>query len=368
MKGERERALAVLAGRKPDRIPWFGDLSYWLSYLRAEDALPDCYTGKGVYSFYRELGVGFYLQGYYPFVPSCDGVEVRTVRVEGKRKTTVVRTPIGELSSTEEYLADSYSWGTTEYLVKDPRDLRTLRYWYESMHYESDYDEAGKRLGLVGDDGLVLCYMPKSPLMQMITSFAGVESTIYALMDEPQEMEATFRVLEARADEAAAVAIASPAECLMIPENLSSEVVGKDLFRQYIEAYHKLWTGKIREAGKYSFIHMDGTLRGLLAEVGSVGFDALEALTPLPAGDLRLDELRPLMGDGSVLWGGLPGALFAPDVEDSFFEEYLIETLETMKCDPACVLGVADQVPPHANRDRIARVAELVDSYGRYDR
>jgi hypothetical protein len=39
-------------------------------------------------------------------------------------------------------------------------------------------------------------------------------------------------------------------------------------------------------AGKYSFIHIDGTMAGLLNQEVSVGFSVLEALTPHPVGDL----------------------------------------------------------------------------------
>jgi len=48
---------------------------------------------------------------------------------------------------------------------------------------------------------------------------------------------------------------------------------------------------RIHAAGKYSFVHMDGVLAGLIGEVASTGFDVLEALTPAPVGDLALEDL-----------------------------------------------------------------------------
>ena len=53
----------------------------------------------------------------------------------------------------------------------------------------------------------------------------------------------------------------------MIPENLSSEVVGKRLYKKYVRAARQHWAQRIRDAGKFSFVHMDGTLRGLIREV-----------------------------------------------------------------------------------------------------
>ena len=95
----------------------------------------------------------------------------------------------------------------------------------------------------------------------------------------------------------------SPAEVLMIPENLSSEMVGPDLFKLYMYDYQKEWTAKIRDAGKYSFIHIDGTLGGLLEHEAAVGFSVLEALTPYPVGDVRFEELESLAGIQKVFSG-----------------------------------------------------------------
>ncbi|NLG52324.1 MAG: hypothetical protein GX552_19635, partial [Chloroflexi bacterium] len=127
------------------------------------------------------------------------------------------------------------------------------------------------------------------------------------------------------------------------------------------------WTEAIREAGKVSFIHMDGTLRGLLSRVGAAGFDVIEAVTPQPVGDMSMSELRALAGPGPILWGGLPGIYFTALVSDAEFERLVREVLEVMVADKRMVLGVADQVPPDGLRSRVAQVVELVERYGRYE-
>ena len=38
---ERERALAVLSGKKPDLIPWYADLAYWMDYLNTDNLMPE---------------------------------------------------------------------------------------------------------------------------------------------------------------------------------------------------------------------------------------------------------------------------------------------------------------------------------------
>jgi hypothetical protein len=360
----QQRVLAVLRGEQPDAVPWFGDLDYWLGYLRRAGLLAERYQGDGLFQLHRDLGVGFYLQGYFPYTMHYDG-EASAVEEQGMRICTV-RTPHGSLRQVEQYLPDSFCWGIIEHYVKDWRDLAALRYWYEHTSYEPDYALAHRRHELIGDGGIVLCYAPKSPLMEMIALLSGIETTIYAMMDAPDEWAETMSVLERKADQAAAISVASPAQAIMIPENLSSEVVGKRLFEHYLRPYQARWVQRIRAAGKYSFVHMDGTLAGLISEVASIGFDVLEALTPAPVGDLPLEQLGSRVEQHTIVWGGLPGLYFTDIISDAEFDAFVIYTLEVMKTVPRYVLGVADQVPPLARWERIRRVAELVEQYGRY--
>ena len=223
-----------------------------------------------------------------------------------------------------------------------------------------------RRKALIGDQGVLLAYLPRSPLMQLIVEMAGIEVITELWADAPRELEETLRLMEYSHDQAAAIALASPAECLMIPENLSSEMVGRRFYEQYLRGYEQKWIERIRQAGKYSFIHMDGTLRGLLRQVSSVGFDVVEAVTPAPVGDLSFEEMRQWAGPQQILWGGLPGIYFTNLVSDAEFERFVRQALTVLTRQPNAVLGVADQVPPGGLRRRVARVAELVERYGAY--
>ena len=361
----RGRALSVLNHRAPDVVPWLGDLAYWVTWLNGADLMPDRYKGEGLYQLHRDLGVGFYLQGYFPFKEIHDGVEVLDERANG-RQVTRVRTPYGDIQETHEYLPDSYTSARTEHFIKSWRDLAPLRYLYEHTFYEPNYDLAARRYDLVGDNGLVLCYLPKSPFMELVALKAGIEAVTYALTDARAEFEETLAVMTRKHDEAAEIALASPAECLMIPENLSSESVGKRLYTRYVRPYEARWIERIRAVGKYSYIHIDGTLRGLMREVSQTGFTVLEAVTPEPSGDIPVEELWKWAEPNTIIWGGLPGLMFSDLVSDAEFDVFVIRVLDVFKTEPRYVLGVADQVPPLARWERIARVRELVEKHGYY--
>jgi hypothetical protein len=365
---DRERIITFLNGGTPDRVPWLADLTYWAGAMEKRREVPPGFQSTpAYYDFHRDLGAGFYLQGYEPYRPVYDG-GVRVVQSDrGRVRHVEVRTPIGNLSEDWTYLPESYAEAPTGHLLKSPADLASFRYWVEHTRYEPDYAEAQRRCDLVRDLGVVLCYLPKTPLMQLVALYAGIETVVNLWTEAPDELDETLQALERKSDEAAEIALASPAECLMIPENLSSEVVGVRFFERYLRGYETKWAARIRAAGKTSFVHMDGTLRGLIRQVASTGIAVIEAATPKPVGDLTFPEMRALAGPGTILWGGVPGVYFTPLVDDAEFDRFVIEVLDVMRRDRRCVLGVADQVPPDGLRSRVARVAELADQHGRYE-
>ncbi len=278
-----------------------------------------------------------------------------------------ISTPIGSVRECWEYIPTSFSDAPVEHFMKSEADIPVMKYIYENTRFESDYDQAYLRKKQVGDQGVVLCYLPKSPFMHLLALEAGVMAVTMAALTSPEEFKDLLDTMKKAFDQAAQIAVDSPAEVLMIPENLSSEMVGPDLFKLYMYDYQKEWTTKIREAGKFSFIHIDGTLAGLLKQEAEVGFTVLEALTPHPVGDMKWEDLEPFIGDSkSILWGGIPGSYFTNCVDDEEFDRFVMYLLSVMVKKPRFVLGVADQVPPDGLERRVKRVSELVNEFGFY--
>ena len=215
---------------------------------------------------------------------------------------------------------NSFAEAPTEHLVKSAADLRAYRYFHENTRYEPDYAFAERRRAQVGDMGLVLCYLPKSPLMQLIALDAGLTTVFEIFIDAGEEFRKTLEVVRRSHDAAAQIAVESPAEILMIPENLSSECVGKTFYEMFMRDYEETWARRIREAGKFSCIHLDGTMKGLLRETCSTSLTFIEALTPAPAGDLEIEKWAEWSGNSrTILWGGVPGVFFTGLVSDEEF-------------------------------------------------
>jgi hypothetical protein len=362
---ERERVLAAMGAGRPDVVPWFGDLDYWVSSMRHANTLPPEYAGpEGYQRLHRDLGVGFYLQGDFPWTGATPGQTIEEAR-NGNVLRKTWRTPAGVLTEEQEWLPSTYSWAARKHLVEEPADIAPFLWHIEHTEVTADYGATLRRRDLVGDNGITLSYLPRSPFMDLVTGICGLERLVFLLADHEEEMRALLAAMERLAGRCAEIAVSSPAECLMIPENLSSEMIGDRYYREWLQPFEARWIARIRAAGKRSFIHMDGTLRGLLRAVAGTGFDVLEALTPVPSGDMTWQEVSAAVPPGTTAWGGLPGIVFTPLVSDADFERHVIETLTVMKTRPGSVLGVADQVPPNGTGERVRRVRELVERHGR---
>lgn len=364
---ERERILTLLAGGKPDRVPWFGDLDYWATSLIGRGVKPKNFKESAEYiEWHRALGVGFYLQGYFPFRTVIENCRV-TERREGALRRRRIETPRGVLTETWTWLSESFSEAPTERLVKSAADLKAYRCVFENTRYEPEYAFAERRQRQVAEIGVVLCYLPKSPFMQMVALDAGIVAVTEIFADDPGQLADTLASVRLAHDEAARIALESPAEILMIPENLSSEVVGPRFYELYMRDYHETWAARIAAAGKFSCVHLDGTLKGLLGQVCGAGFTFIEAMTPAPVGDLEVEKWAEWSRNpNTVLWGGLPGVYFTDKVSDAEFERHVKAVLRVMTSRPRYVLGVADQVPPDGLERRVRQVAELVARYGSY--
>ncbi len=363
----RERVLAVLKGEKADMVPWYADLDYYTTAQISRGKRPAGFKESDQYiEWHRTLRTGFYLQGYFPFREIIENCEVQEWK-EGNRRYREIRTPKGTLKECWLWSDITYSEAPVERLLKTPAEMEAYAYLYANTRYEPDYALAEKRRRQVGEMGVVLCYLPRTPFMRMVAIDSGIENVALLHADAPERFTRMFAAVSESLDRASQIALESPAEILMMPENLSAESVGPRFFELFLKDFQTRWSRRIIDAGKFSCIHMDGTLAGLLREESRIGLTFIEAMTPKPVGDLPISEwARYRDGSRTVYWGGIPGSYFTPAVSDGEFDRHVKEVLAVMREDRRMVLGVADQVPPDGLESRVSRVQELVEKHGRY--
>ncbi|MGD9496068.1 MAG: uroporphyrinogen decarboxylase family protein [Armatimonadota bacterium] len=363
---QRERLLAPFRGVRPDRPAWAADLSYWYTAMEQMGRLEARYAGEeGYQRLHEDLGVCvYYGRGGATYRGRCDGVETG-VHQEGRVRTRWWRTPAGEISDRWDYLEQAHCWAHTQYAVKTLADLRVVQDIFARTRYEPAPESFLRASAAIGDAGLPICAVPRSPLPALMTDWCGVVTTSYLLADEPAAVEDTLATIDQAVDAAFAAICEGPAELLHCCDNLDSNTY-TSLFDRYMREYYARRLAQLHAAGKCVVTHLDGFVRGLLPRLCAVGFDGIESITPAPVGDVEIEELRALCGtDRTIIWGGIPGAMFAPPWTAAAMREHTIRLLDALAPGGRLVVGSADQVPPDGDIELCRLIAQTIDEHSR---
>ena len=121
--------MAVFTGEVPDRMPWFSDLSYWVTGQRQMGTLPEKYEGnEGYLRLHQDLGVGIFAFAPPVHRTTRDKEIFKTsTKQEGDVRIHETQTPEGMLHTVHRYSDVTFSNAPLEYAVRTPDDLRALR-------------------------------------------------------------------------------------------------------------------------------------------------------------------------------------------------------------------------------------------------
>jgi uroporphyrinogen-III decarboxylase len=159
---------------------------------------------------------------------------------------------------------------------------------------------------------------------------------------------------------------ASPAEIILLGDNFSSDIQPPRFFETWSRGYYVEAVRRLHAAGKFVAVHIDGRLRGALAMIRDTGADAADAVTPAPTGDLTAEQCRGEAGTDFLLSGGVPPALWLPNVSEERFRRSAMEWLDLRRTSPRLIANAGDQVPPGADLKRIEILRDLAESHGRF--
>ena len=371
----RERILSVYEGETPDVVPYMLDLSHW--FYEREKRAWDLSVGyvepeRALIETHRELGVGFYLPNLAAFVSTHDGPGVRTsverIDSEGRSPSICWRIEAmgGAIERVRTWDPSTYSWGIDDWGIRNERDLAV---WHAAMtgrRFVPHWDRWHAWNDCVGDTGVVYIPGGYSAIGQLLNLWMGVEETIFAVNDSPDLLHGVVDEVNRNNLEFVDLLCQSPAEVVVMSDNISSDVQPPSFFEEWSRAYYTEAVRRLHGAGKYVAIHIDGRLKGALAMVRETGADAADAVTPKPMGDLTAEECRMEAGPDFILSGGVSPDLWLPGAPLERFVAAVTRWLALRESGPRLIANAGDQVPPGADPDRILLMRTLVEEGGRY--
>ena len=344
----RERVETVLAGGLPDRVPWL---------IYSDHLSRGSFERK-----MRNMGLGLDVRCSV-HKTSMPNVRVE-VRVEGDYEYRIYRTPNGDLSikvrTGLQFQFPRGSW-ITEHPVKEISDIKVLKFMIEDTVYEPDYDTYKQLDEELGEDGVVTVGADYTPLMKIILVYMGFRTFAIMLKRNPEAIVELIEAIDRKYVEMYRIIADSPADIVRIGDNVDSVFVSPAIFEKYCLPYYNKYIDILREKGKIVTSHMDGRLKILKDLIAKTKFNAIEAFTPPPLGDLHPREAKEAWKD-KVIWMNFPESVFLKTPKE--IRDYTISLLEGIAPGKGYIISVTEDIHPEHFRKGIGIVTQTIHKYG----
>jgi len=325
MMTSRERLLAVLNGRMPDRVPISSyelvgyNSQAWenreVSYAHLMDTIrasTDCIcmweptpiAGGAPSAVNDERALATSSQTF--LVSSNPApMEVETRR-EGD--TVIVHrtlhTPTGDLTQTTRASDNVHTVWQVEHWCKSLDDVdRALSVPYQPVDYATS--DLARIHAEVGEHGIVMTSIA-DPLWLAADLMAFGEYTIWA-MTETEHFARTVAALHERVMENLRRMLDTPVDLYRIagPEYATPPFLPPRLFQRFVVPYVAEMVDLIHSRGAKVRLHCHGKIRRVLDMILETGADGLDPCEPPPDGDIGLAELKVHTAGRLCLFGNI---------------------------------------------------------------
>jgi len=355
----RERMLAAYHNQKADRTA-LGIYSRYLLRGSAERAFRDC--GLGIIEYHpvtTMLAPPWHnYSGYISEVKNVD-LDIRYIWEQGhlyERRT--YQTPIGEVYAEIGQSAGAGSEHIRKYYIKDIEDYKILQYIVENTVIKSNENGIQRKKHDLGEDGVVLGRLDRSPYQKLLIELAGAEQFLVDLYTDPDPVLELMHAMEVKMDEVFVMAAASSADVIWQPENVTSDMTPPDNFEKYCMPFYNKRCKILRQAGKPYVFHLDGKIKALKDHLNNTDFDVIESMSlPQIGGDYTFAEAVNAF-PGKAIIPNFPSNLCCES--DESIEKFLLNFKAESKDFP-CMLQVSEDIP----EDQTQRILTLLCSvYG----
>jgi hypothetical protein len=392
----KERMLRAARGEWADILPWAPRIDLWYNANSLQGTLPAKYRrgvtldeiaddiGGGYHKIVPDFlnarspedtidrGLGIFRLKGMPYRAELAGVE-REVEKEGNATFVTYHTPLGLISCKILYTEEmrragvSITW-ISEHVIKDPQDYKIVGYIFKNIKVIPDYENYLEFQRQVGDKGFAAArgLAAASPMQQIMRDFLDATQFYLEMYDHPQEMRQLGEDLEPYYDQLFQVLANSPAEVVFHGSNFDEMITYPPFFRNYIMPYLQRLADMLHARGKLLICHCDGENQGLLDLIAESGMDIAEAICPQPMTKITISEVKKSFKGKVTIFGGVPSvALLEQSMSDEEFERFMENLFREIVPGDRFILGVSDTTPPDAKFERLFRITEMVQGWGK---
>ena len=341
----RERVLAVLNGRKPDKIP----------FTIYESKIPQC----GVERQLRNEGlciVNRTVSAYNMDFLNCVTEEIHHTENGKSLVRIVTRTPVGEVSTMRES-AGFTSW-VHEKVFKQPEDYKVLKFIAQNQQISPAYENVLAAEAWMGEDIILRANIGSTPLHEIMISMMGVEIFAEEWAERRDEILALEGILREKQKAVCAVLADAPITHANYGGNETPEVMGPPRFKEFVVPLYDACAEVFRPKGKLLGSHLDGNNRHWADAVAASGLDYVEAFTPAPDTDLTLAEALEVWPD-KILWINFPSSLHLASIEK--IKETTREIVTLARETNRIISGITEDIPPDRWQENLLAISEVIN-------
>jgi hypothetical protein len=282
---------------------------------------------------------------------------------EGDDTVKTWHAPSGTLRQVQRRCREDGTSYTVEHPIKGPSDLVVLADVFEDedLALDPDWAQATRnRRELIGDDGILQCFMPGTPLGMMYRVYSGVETLVYLYHDAPQALRDLLTVMETNYQTRLRISLEAPADAYVAMDDTSTTVISPAMFEACDLDLTDQRADMCHAAGRLYFHHSCGLIRDLLPLYRRTKMDAVHAFTEPPVGDVTIADGRKALGERIAICAGV-----AAMAEASWQREAMRESVRATlsRITPGDHVALSITAYPHKTIDQMEAVVEACRTY-----
>ena len=354
----------VAFGRAKGKIIWQPRIGCWYDdKIFASGTLPEPYSGMDIYQVYEAIDCSARLYDYnscfYRIEHPQTSITSRSLNETDTQWT--IQTPVGKQTAIGRKSFNSPHQITAKWEIETEEDFKVARWREENCDWGWNEEQFQKLNHKIGHLGAPTMFMPRMNVQALYIEKMGVENAVYAIFEKPEIVESYFRALEENQSLLINVINSSPLNIINFGDNVHAGTLSPPFFEKYHLPECQRRCEKLHSAGKFVCSHWDGDTKPLLRYAHETGLDGIEAITPIPQGDVTLKEVKAALGDDMFLLDGIPAIYF----DEMFPVEKLIDCVHQIidLFAPHLILGISDEISSSGDLERVKIVRDIVDKY-----
>lgn len=345
----RERMLAVIQGRMPDRAPF-------VQYDGIVAPNQDVWDLIG-----REnMGVLRWSSVHKFEFRECR-CESEPIEVNGLRGVhSTLYTPKGTLHEEKLFDPTLGSGSIRKHFVQEKDDYLALMAYFEDMIVCEDIEHFRRDERELGDDGLPHTSMMRTPYQQLWIQWVSLEDLCIHMADYPELIADVMALMGKRMREIFEIVRRAPVPYIVFPDNITAPVIGERYFRQYTMPYYLELADMLSDRDMPIYVHMDGDLKPLWDAIGESGVRGMDSMSPPPDNDTSV-------GQAAAMWPEMRIGINFPSSIHLASAEVVRETADQILAEAGDTgrlqIQISENVPPGMWRKSYPAIVEAIREF-----